>query len=167
MNIEEQFRAQLGPDYAKTSKTIAYFFDHAVRDDVASKREGRPVYVDQVYLSKRSALSQARDEFHRRATEEDQSEFAKEWQRYLLVKDNLSKPRVKMLPGIPESTVRELQELEIYSLEELLACKHSGYEKWQTMARKILDALSAPEAPKAQPLKAVGAGAEFHIEYTL
>ena len=166
MNIEEQFRAQLGPDYAKESKTIAYFFDHAVRDDVASQREGRPVFVDQVYLSKRSALSQSQDEFHRKATKEDRLQFPKEWARYEQVKDNLSRPRVKMLPGISEARIAELQELGIYSLQELVECRHKGYEEWQAMARKILVALSAAE-PKAAPLKAVGTGANFHIEMSL
>lgn len=166
MNIEQQFLAQLGPDYAKESKTIAYFFDHAVRDDIASKREGRPVYIDHVYLSKRSALSQSKDEFHRRATEEDRHDFPKEWARYEMVKNHLSKPRVKMLPGLPKSVEMELEELSIRTLAELAACNVGRYSKWRDMAQRILAALESKEAPKPA-LKAVGTGADFHIEMTL
>ena len=132
--VEKQFRAALGPEYDHSAKPTVYFFDNAVQVESPD----RPRFKNCVYISKTSKTSVGTQDFHRKAGDEDKAEFPAEWNHYLLVRDNLKKPRIGLLPGIDQAIMHEMKALDIYSLEQLLAQEH--FDDWKQLARRILSA---------------------------
>lgn len=138
MNIEDQFRAQLGPNYDHSAKPTVYFFDHAVRTSTPEEEKtSRPKFKNAVYISKQSKTAHGNQDFHRKMLDDDKAEFPGEWDHYLRVKENLKQPRISLLPGIDEAIRHEMQAVGIYNLGQLVV--QDEFPEWLAIARRILD----------------------------
>ena len=137
--IEQEFAKKLGPEFVKSGKPHAYFFDSCVKDGEASEKSGRPRFKNAVYISKRKKGGTTQ-EFHRAIEAGDKEAYPREWEHYLKVRDNLAKPSIKLLPGIDEATKAEMNALGIYRLEQLVALDEDYFDEWKQIARGILNA---------------------------
>lgn len=124
----------------------AWFYMHAILDEVASKREGRKIYKDAPYVSRRAQGD--KDFISGPVQLSDTVTFPAEWQAF---QDWLRNPRtsVKSLPKMTPAAFRTCEELEIPTIEDLAAAPSVPPElsAHQAMAQAWV-ALSNPEVKK-------------------
>ena len=132
------------------------FYLHATRDELASAREGRPIYVDTIYMS-RKALN-TKDFISSPASPEDIRAHPKEWADFQERRE--SKTHLGYLPKITPAELLTLHEMEIFSIEDFAAAKPTPeLERAHAIALRWLGAVEAkPEAkrkgwPKGKPRK--------------
>jgi hypothetical protein len=128
--IEKKFIAALGPEYDHSAKPTVYFYDYACKKD--------GVYVNAVYISKRSKTAHDTQDFRRKANDEDKLEFPQEWEYYLKVRENMRYPKIDLIPGIDQASLMTLKDEGIYNLEQLADTDN----EWSEVARRILNAIS-------------------------
>lgn len=137
------------------------FYLHATRDELASTRELRPIYVDTVYIVTRA--SGTVDFMSRPATPDDIRRHAPEWTAFQARQDQAQTP-ISKLPTITPAEFLTLQELEVGSIEAFaertptpeLARAHAVALRW--VACLSVDAPVTPAAkkggwPKGKPRK--------------
>ena len=93
------------------------FYLHATRDELASTREGRPIYVDTIYISTKATGT--KDFMSSPVTPEDIRNHPQEWAAFQSSQD--SKTPISRLPKITPAEFLTLQELEISSIEDFAA----------------------------------------------
>ena len=113
---EEQMRAACG---YTTLPQIAQFYDGALRDSKASEREGHNVYVSAPYVTIKAQGE--RDSISLPATREHQMQFREAWERFQASKAASAPSPIAALPTITRAVIRTLNELGVYSVEQLAA----------------------------------------------
>lgn len=132
------------------------FYLHATRDDLASAREGRPIYVDTIYMSKKAVNT--KDYISSPASPEDIQSHPDEWAAFQERKG--SKTHLGYLPKITPAELMTLQELGIQSIEDFAASKPTQeLERAHAIALRWTGSVQAkPEMkrkgwPKGKPRK--------------
>lgn len=127
-------------------KVAAWFYMHAILDEVASKREGRSIYIDVPYVAKR--VMGDKDYVSGPMKIKDAADFPNEFAAFQGWMKN-QKTNVKSLPRVTPAAFRTCEELEITTIEDLAAAENVPPEliAHQEMARRWLS-LANPEAEK-------------------
>jgi hypothetical protein len=99
------------------------------------KYGARQKYKDVLMINVRHA--DQKDNKSRIATEEDKTTFASAWAKFQQEKQNQGK-ELKLLPNITDSIIRELNDQEIYTLEDLANSDNNYYPELKQLAVSIL-----------------------------
>lgn len=104
----------------KQRKVIAWFYPHAIHDEVASMREGRPIYHDADYVM--CKCKGATDGISSPVTKEHIANFPNEWLLYSEWKKT-PESNIKCLPGIARtpSVIRYCEDMQVRTIEQLAA----------------------------------------------
>lgn len=129
------------------------FYLHASKDELASHKHGRPIYVDQIYMSTHAAG--VKDFMSSPATPEDIANYPAEWQEFTGRMQN-KRTSVRQLPRVTPAVVMTLEEMKIHTIEEFAASTpppelsdaHAIALRWVAAAEG--------EAPNAQAPKRKG-----------
>lgn len=100
----------------RNRKVHARFYTHAIKDDVASRREGRSIYRNVDYVQ-RIAVGD-KDFVSAPVQLTDQQLFPVEWAAYQAWKNN-PKTSIKNLPRMTPADYKLCEELEIFAIEDL------------------------------------------------
>lgn len=162
MSVQAELRAQMGPEY-KRPKVVVWFEDAPRRDVPRTEKEGRPCYTTATFYCERNPKDRF-TQVKRVATDEDYQNWPEAYEHYLAIHEMRKKPRVDFLPDMDVGTVKEMNAIEVYTLEDLLANDLPEWAKWRDMARRVLDALDG-KAPAPAP--AYTGMADFSMEMSL
>lgn len=114
---------------------------HARKDEDASAREGRPVYVDSVYVAVK--IPDERDYISRPATDEDKEKFPEAWQAFERTQGKTG-THLRTLPGITPARFHEFIEMGIRTVEQLAAYEgtlSTEQAELRGIAKRILSAI--------------------------
>lgn len=106
--------------FGPPKKQYVCFYNHARKNVQASNAAGYPVFDVVPYI--RIQNEGSKDARSRLATREDQFEHRREWEAFqeaLSKREN--KTPIGVLPGHDEATIATFREMEIFSVEDLLA----------------------------------------------
>lgn len=100
----------------RSNPVRVWFYMHAIKDDVASAREKRPIYKDAPYAARR--VEGDVDFISSPVTPELVGKHGAEWQ---LFQDWLANPQipVRMLPGLNPSAHKYCEDAKIYTISQL------------------------------------------------
>lgn len=97
---------------------VVWFTRHAVKDEVASKRLGRPIYVDATYFVRKAR--DVKDFVTVPATEEHYREFPAEFAAFSEAVKNPRTP-INALPRMTPCAFMTLQEIGVHTIEDFAA----------------------------------------------
>jgi hypothetical protein len=115
-------------------RIAAWFTLQPVRNTVESEKQGFPVYDERPYIM--VLKDDERDHVSVPATADHIRQFPAEWQRF---RENIKSPRMPLqgLPGINPASIAALNELGIFTIEDLVAAEITTDRVLQ--AREITD----------------------------
>jgi hypothetical protein len=141
--------------YRDDNKLFVMFYPEAVKNEVKSAAEGRPIF-DQRHMIK-VITPGSKDIMVNKATENYQRRFAKQWERYKANQDQTPDGTpLDQVPFLSVTQIAELRALNVMSLEGLagmadtVAHRFMGFHEMRTKAQKYLDA-----AKSAAPITAL------------
>lgn len=139
--------AQLKQAYGVTEKPpLVRFVDWALKDELASKRSGRPRYRDTPFIEMRPQDG-SRDVYREEVTEEHKIQYAREWNAYLESKRalDIGSPKIGLIPGMTRAKFEELTELGIIACADLVAYEGNldELEGMRILAKRIMEACNA------------------------
>ena len=97
-------------------KVVVTFYTHAIKDEVASKREGRTIYKNVDYVQ-RKAIGD-KDFISAPVQLSDQDNYPQEWAAYQAWKLN-PKTHVRTLPRMTPAHFRLCEDLQIPTIQDL------------------------------------------------
>ena len=124
-------------------RPIVNFYDHAVPDEAATKKSGRPRYKAVVYVRMKPTAPDltVRDVRSRLAKDEDKAIFKPEWERYLAEKAGDQSPKLDGIPGMTIVAKYEFEALNLKTVAALAAYEGdiAPYEHLRETAKKIME----------------------------
>ena len=116
------------------------------------KRLGaKSIYKDVLYI--KITNPDCRDYKSRVATEEDKRIFADAWHNYKMETENKGMD-LRLLPGMTASTVKELYQLKITTVEELANANVQGYDNFKQLAINLMRLHNGDIREERQDLRA-------------
>jgi hypothetical protein len=94
------------------------FYLHASKDELSSRKHGRPIYKDSIYMSTHAAG--VKDFMSSPATPEDISNHPAEWKEFTDRMEN-KRTSVRHLPRLTPAVLLTLEELQIHTIEDFAA----------------------------------------------
>lgn len=141
-DIADQLSRGAGIIETKKAVTV-WFYPHATRDDVASQRAGRTIFVDVHYMTVKGKSDV--DFMSRLVSPEDVGNYPKEWAEY---QARLADTRtsVRCLPKMRPSILKTLELYGIQTIEDLaVANVVPELEEYRALANRWLIAASSIE----------------------
>ena len=134
------------------------FHYHPVLQPEESRKQGRPVYKDALYI-KIQIKGQKNQIRSRLATEQDQQEFPSAWSAFCKSEQTaLVGTPLSAIPGIGPSVELELKQLGIMTVEDMAALPDAAMDKFRggmmfrQRAKAYLEAMKIiPAAPIQEP----------------
>ena len=153
--LEEMERTGAGAGMIERQvRVVVWFYPWAVRDDLASRKEGRTIYHDAPYCARRAIGD--KDYISGPATPAMIAEYPQEWARY---QGAMTSPKssIRYLPGaeIKPSILKYCEDAGFFAIEDLATAAEVQPElegakllaqRWVAMARDM--AVPAPVAKK-------------------
>ena len=139
------------------------FYLHATKDDIASRKEGRPIYRDAIYYSVKAEGT--KDFMSAPATPENIANHPKEWSVFRERMEN-TKTSIRALPRVTPAALLTLEELGIHSIEDFAASTPTPeLEQMHAVAVRWVGAAVPAEPkkrgwPKGKPRKGHGEDAQ-------
>lgn len=99
----------------------AVFYLHAVENKPLSKKEGRTICEDVLYILI-LCPGQSKTEVRRKATENDKREYPEAWKAFQDGKpEAIVGTPIELMPGMTPSRIKELHSLHVRTIEQLAA----------------------------------------------
>lgn len=139
------------------------FYLHASKDELASKKHGRPIFKDAVYMSTHAVG--VKDFMSSLAKPEDIAKHPKEWAEFTERMEN-KRTSIKNLPRATPAVLLTLEELEVFTIEDFAASVPTPeLEAAHSIALRWVGAVQeSPKRkggwPKGKPRKGNGEDAE-------
>jgi len=132
-------------EYKDDDKLFVMVFPEAVKNEVKTAAEGRPIFDQKDMI--RIITPGSKDILINKATENYQRRFARQWERYKKNQEQTPDGTpLDQVPFLSVSQIAELRALNVMSLEGLagmadtVAHRFMGFHEMRTKAQKYLDA---------------------------
>jgi hypothetical protein len=138
-----------GAGIIETKKMVSvWFYPHATRDDVASQRTGRTIFVDVHYMTVKGKSDV--DFMSRLVSPEDVGNYPKEWAEYQ-AKLADTRTSVHHLPKMRPSILKTLELYGIQTIEDLaVADVVPELDQYKALAIRWLEVANGSEAVKSK-----------------
>jgi len=123
-----------------------WFVMHASKDEIASAREGRPIYHEAPYMGMKAR--DVKDYLTKPATAEDIEAHPREWEAFQSMRTN-PKTSLRCLPKMTMAAFLTLQEMKVASIEDF-AARATVYPELESLHAIAKRWVSVGEEPKAK-----------------